>query len=151
MPAFHLVDTNVLARLTETKHPQHPVAVNAVRTLIARGDSLFIAPQNCVELWNLMTRPALQNGFGFTPTQAASELVKVEAAFLLLPETPAIFGQWKALATTYQVQGKNVHDTRLAAIALVYQIENILTFNFRDFQRFAPAGLTAVDPAKVTP
>jgi len=36
----------------------------------------------------------------------------------------------------YRVVGAKVHDARLAAVANVYGVKNILTFNTKDFARF---------------
>jgi hypothetical protein len=39
------------------------------------------------------------------------------------------------------------HDARLVARMLVWQIENILTLNSRDFQRYQTEGINLVTPA----
>ncbi len=148
-PALYLLDSNILARLTETTSPMHQAASDAVAALTARGDLLFVTPQNFVEFWNLATRPADKNGFGLTTAQAAAQLARHEAAFRLIPDHSAIFGQWKRLVSAYNVQGTNTHDTRLAAVAIAAKVPNILTFNFKHFRRFAPEGLTAIDPATI--
>ncbi len=150
-PELYLLDTNILARLTQATSPMHEAATDAVAALTARGDLLFVTPQNFVELWNLATRPADKNGFGLTTAQAATQLARHEAAFRLIPDNAAIFGQWKRLVSAYGVQGTNTHDTRLAAVAIAASVPNILTFNFKHFRRFAPEGLSAVDPATVLP
>jgi predicted nucleic acid-binding protein len=150
-PALYLLDTNILARLTETASPMHQTATDAVTALTTRGDLLFVTPQNFVEFWNLATRPADKNGFGLTTAQAAAQLATYETAFRLIPDHAAIFGQWKRLVSAYGVQGANTHDTRLAAVAIAAKVPNILTFNFKHFRRFAPEGLTAIDPATVPP
>jgi hypothetical protein len=53
----------------------------------------------------------------------------------------------KRLINTYDVIGKQVHDARLVAMMLVWQVENILTLNDRDFQRYAPEDISIVTPA----
>jgi hypothetical protein len=40
-----LLDTNVLGRMTEPRHVQHPLAVDAVAALISRGDFPCLVPQ----------------------------------------------------------------------------------------------------------
>ena len=47
------------------------------------------------------------------------------------------------------VEGKQVHDARIAAVALAYGVPYILTFNLKDFWRFARFGVTAVDPSTI--
>ena len=148
-PAWYLLDTNILARLTERGARQHQTAANAVKTLIARGDLLFITPQNFGEFWSLATRPPTKNGMGLPVATAASEFANHKNAFRMLPDNPATFAQWERLVSTYGVIGPDVHDARLAAVALVYQVPNVLTFNGKHFNRFAPEGLKIVDPATI--
>lgn len=150
-PALYLLDTNILTRLTESASPMHQTASDAVASLTARGDLLFTTPQNFVEFWNVATRPTDKNGLGLSVADAAAELAKHEAAFRLIPDTAAIFPQWKRLVSLYQVKGTNTHDTRLAAVAIASKVPNLLTFNFKHFRRFAPEGLAAIDPATVPP
>jgi predicted nucleic acid-binding protein len=40
-----------------------------------------------------------------------------------------------------------VHDAKLVATMLVYNISNIVTFNGNDFKRFP--GITVIDPAEI--
>ena len=49
------------------------------------------------------------------------------------------------------VSGKPTHDARLLAVAIVYGIDTLLTYNVSDFTRFAALALTVqiLDPATV--
>lgn len=146
-PDWYLLDTNILARLTERNSRQHQTATSAVRVLIARGDLLFITPQNFGEFWSLATRPLAKNGMELTATSAATEFANHKALFRMLPDDATTFAQWERLVATYNVVGPDVHDARLAALALVYQVPHILTFNVKHFRRFETEGLKTVDPA----
>jgi predicted nucleic acid-binding protein len=148
-PDWYLLDTNILARLTERTSRQHQTAADAVRILIARGALLFITPQNFGEFWSLTTRPTTKNGMGLTAATAAAEFANHKGAFRMLPDAAATFAQWERLVSTYNVTGPDVHDARLAAVALVYQVPHVLTFNGKHFRRFAPEGLKIVDPATI--
>jgi predicted nucleic acid-binding protein len=46
-----LLDTNVLTRIAQTNHPQHPEAVGAVKLLLDRWERLCIPPQNLYGFW----------------------------------------------------------------------------------------------------
>lgn len=52
-----------------------------------------------------------------------------------------------AICSTYQVMGKQAHDTRLVAAMTVHQIPHLLTFNTDDFKRFTE--ITALDPRSI--
>lgn len=60
----YLLGTNVLLRLTDRRNPQHPLVRTAVRKLRRQGHQLSVTLQNCVEFWNVFTRPVARNGFG---------------------------------------------------------------------------------------
>lgn len=65
----------------------------------------------------------------------------------LLPETAAVFAEWKRLAAAHSVVGKAAHDARLVAQMLVSQIPMMLTFNTSDFRRYR--GITALTPGEI--
>ena len=60
-----------------------------------------------------------------------------------------MYQEFKRLIATYNVSGKQVHDARLVAMMLAWQIEKILTLNDRDFRRYEPEGITIVTPAEL--
>ena len=71
--------------------------------------------------------------------------------FQLEPETPEIFAQWEAILSRISVQGKQVHDARIAAVCLATGIEFLLTYNGADFARYAQAfhNFSSVSPADI--
>jgi len=145
----YLVDTNVLLRFADRAHPLHPIVRTAVRKLRRDGQRLYATPQNCVEFWNVATRPATKNGFGLSPADADRLLRLVERLFPLLPDTPTLYPEWRRLVVTFKVAGVQVHDARLVAAMQVHGVTHILTFNISDFARYARLGVVAVDPATV--
>jgi predicted nucleic acid-binding protein len=145
----YLVDTNVLLRFADRTHPLHPTTRHAVRTLRAGREALRAAPQNFVEFWNVATRPVTGNGFGLTPADADRLLRLVERLFPLLPDSPAVYPEWRRLVVAFGVSGVQVHDARLVAAIKVGSATHILSFNTTDFARYAPEGIVAVDPASV--
>lgn len=149
-PARYLLDSNTLLRISDPTSATHQAALDAVAQLTTTGAVLCITAQNLVEFWNVATRPKDKNGLGFSVANVQNEVAKHQAAFTFLPDAPAVFGQWERLVSAYEVKGVQVHDTRLCAVALTYKVGNVLTFNGKDFRRFAPEGITAVDPASIT-
>ena len=55
----------------------------------------------------------------------------------------------KRLITKYGVIGKQVHDARIVAMMLTWQLNRILTLNDRDFRRYAPEGIVVAPTASV--
>lgn len=139
-----LIDTNVLVRLSVPADPRHPSARRAIEALEEEG--LYVASQNFVELWNVITRPVENNGLGQTITAADQVLRIFEQAFPRLPESEEIYERWRELVVRFGVSGVKVHDARLVAFMLAHDLGRILTFNAADFQRYEALGIHAVDP-----
>jgi predicted nucleic acid-binding protein len=131
-----LVDTNVLLRRIQPDHPHHALTIDSVARLLASGEQVYFTLQNMSEFWNVMTRPVAANGLGFTPAFALGEVGKIETALALLPDSPAVYEEWKRLVATYAVSGAKVHDARLVAVMNVHGVRRILTFDSSDFARF---------------
>ena|SRR5437016_5382800 len=140
------MDTNVLLRFADRTHPLHPRVRAAVRTLRAEGHRLQATSQNCVEFWNVATRPVDKNGLGLAPAEADRLLRLVERLFSVLPDLPAVYPQWRQLVVAFGVSGVQVHDACLVAAMRVHSVTHILTFNVIDFVRYAALGIVAVDP-----
>jgi predicted nucleic acid-binding protein len=145
----YLVDTNVLLRFVDGAHALHAITRHAVRTLRASGATLYVTAQNFIEFWNVATRPAAANGLGLAPADADRLLRLVERLFPLLPDSPAVYPEWRRLVVAFVVSGVQVHDARLVAAMQAAGVTHILTFNTVDFARYATAGIFAVDPATV--
>lgn len=145
-----LVDTNVLARRFERASPLNLVASRAMKQLRAQNNELVIAPQTLYELWVVLTRPATaRGGFGKTPTEAARLLAACASAYRVLPDSPLILPTWLDLVKRYNVISVRAHDARLVAAMKVHGVSEILTFNGRDFQTFAPEGIAVLEPSQV--
>jgi predicted nucleic acid-binding protein len=145
----YLVDTNVLLRLVKSNDPEFALARSATRALRARGDLLFFVPQNIVEFWNVCTRPADRNGYGLSPGEADERARRVERAFTLLPDNELIHAEWRRIVLAYSVSGAQVHDARLIAAMYVHGVTHLLTFNDRDFARYA--GIAVAHPGSILP
>lgn len=147
----YLVDTSILARLSNTADAQHAVGVGAVVELHRRGEVLHVTPQVLVEFRNVATRPTALNGLGLSTADAAAQATGFEAAFPLLMETPDIYPAWKALVEGLGIVGKQVHDARLMAVCDVHRVTHLLTFNISHFARMAGfgPGVIVVDPKNV--
>jgi predicted nucleic acid-binding protein len=147
--AFYLLDTNVSLRFLDSTDSAHPLAIGAVAGLLSRGDQPVIAPQVLVELWAVATRPKANNGLGWDLKRVQTGLQDLTARFQLLEETRQIFPAWLRLVTVCGVQGKQVHDARLAANVLAHGHQHIVTFNAGDFGRYP--GIIPVHPNALLP
>jgi predicted nucleic acid-binding protein len=146
-----LLDTNLLARITSSKHPQCGASRRAIQILSSRGEQLVIVPQNLYEFWAVATRrpgppPAGQNGLGMTPNQTSLWLLYFRRRFQLLADRAGLVDTWHALVKTHGIKGLKSDDARLVAAMQTHGIARILTFNANDFKGFP---VTVIDPASV--
>jgi predicted nucleic acid-binding protein len=145
-----LADSGILLRLFHTADPFHATVDTAVSVLRSRGEKLAYSLQNAAEFWNVCTRPVTaRGGQGLDITETEHRLGMIETGFALLSERPAVYPIWRQLVVAHGVQGKQVHDARLAALMLAHGITHILTLNGADFARFP--GIVPVDPASLVP
>ena len=143
----YLLDTNIVLRLADENATEHRLIRQAVRQIAVRGDEPVLVSQVLYEFWNTGTRPLSVNGFGWGSERARDEVERLLVNFVLLPETPQVFGTWLELVTTHGVVGKQVHDARLAAATLAHNLDFLLTLNGDDFKRF---DVRTVHPREVT-
>ena len=142
-----LVDTNILLRIARRSDPQHKLVDAALSRLAGQGTSLYFTHQNIAELWNAMTRPVARNGLGLTVAEVERQVQAIEAGMSLLPDSDAVYREWRRIVVNCNMSGVQVHDARLAASMQVHGVSHILTLNVTDFSRFK--GLTAVHPDTV--
>jgi len=126
-----LLDTNVLARMTDSGNPHCALARRAVHVLLGHGERLIVVPQN---------------GLGMTPDQASQWLGFFQRRFTLLPDHDELFTRWHALVKALGVKGLKSYDARLVTAMQGYGITQLLTFNAGDFKRFP---VTVIDPASL--
>lgn len=142
-----LVDTNILLRITRRSDPQHKVVDTALARLAGQGTTLYYTHQNIAELWDTMTRPIGHNGLGLEAWEVGREVAEIELGMTLLPDSEAVYREWRRIVAKHGISGVQVHDARLAAAMYVHGVKHILTMNIADFGRFD--GLTAVHPESV--
>jgi predicted nucleic acid-binding protein len=141
-----LADTNILLRRTQPDHPSHGLAVESVAKLLSAGEPVYFTLQNMSEFWNVATRLTANNGLGFSVALTLAELEKIERFLTVLPDSPAVYGEWKRLVFQHRVLGSKVHDAKLVAIMNVHGVRRILTFNTEDFARY---DIEAIHPLSV--
>src|ERR1035437_1073095 len=88
------------------------IAVESVAKLLAAGDPVYFTLQNMSEFWNVATRPVSNNGLGFSVALALGEMEKIERFLTVLPDSPAVYWEWKRLVVQHSVLGSKVHDAK---------------------------------------
>jgi predicted nucleic acid-binding protein len=143
----YLVDTNILLRLVQPDSPEYGKIRQCTDHLWARGAELFYTSQNLAEFWNVCTRPAERNGFGFSIAETDERAALIESKFSFAVDNEATHHEWRKIVVRANVSGVQVHDARLVAAMRVHGISNLLTLNVRDFLRFS--GMVVLSPEDV--
>jgi predicted nucleic acid-binding protein len=139
------LDTNVLTRLAQPSHPMHAAALAALRNLLSAAHVPCIVPQNLFEFWAVATRRIEDNGLGLSVAEAKAEVDKLKNAFALFLDSPLLLDEWERLVVAHECKGKGSHDARIVAAMNIHGTKQLLTFNVKDFVRYA--GVTVLDAA----
>jgi predicted nucleic acid-binding protein len=146
----YLIDTGILLRIIDEQDPQHELVQSVFERFGRERHDAYITAQNIAELWNVATRPTANNGLNLSPA-IISRLFgdMIEPLCTVLTEPDILLSEFRRLLLQYNVVGKQVHDARLVAMMLVWQIDNLLTLNDRDFRRYEPEGIKIVTPVSL--
>ena len=146
--ADYLLETNTVVSLLNPQAGEHVKVATALRRLLQENQNVWLAPQVLQEFWVVATRPVMSNGLGWGPERTGMEMGKLLSEFPLLEEYPDLFERWRKLVVEHDVIGKRAHDYRLFAMAELYDVPQLLTFDAAS----VPAGLgvRAVNPAEVS-
>lgn len=145
----YLVDTNAILSFAHRTYLFHEITREAVRILQSDEHQFTITPQNCIEFWNVATRPTERTGYGKTTEETTLLLQMIESLFPLIADSSAIYSEWRRLVVQHNISGVKVHDARLVAVMKTNAITHILTFNDADFARYASEGIVPVNPKNV--
>ena len=143
----YLVDTNILLRWVKPDDRDYPLVVIAIDFILKEDAVLCYTSQNVAEFWNTCTRPADRNGYSLSPQETDRRAKFFESKLQLLPDSLAVHQEWRRLLVSHNISGVQVHDVRLVAAMRVHGVKRILTFNDRDFARYAD--IEAVHPRTI--
>ena len=136
----YLLDTNILLRLKNQSDSDHAAAIAAIVKVLKTGAAIHTCPQNMIEYRVVATRPASNNGYGLSSSEAAQDVSDHEATFPILLDSAApvdIYPVWRKLSEGAGTVGTGNHDARILAVAQAHGCTHLLTVNDRDFVRYA--------------
>jgi predicted nucleic acid-binding protein len=129
------VDTNILTRATIDAAPLHYEARALLDKLWDEGAELYISHQVIREYIVNATRPQT-----YSPALPMNNVLEqVEAfrkSFYILPDSSTVLSNLLELLGKVTANGKPVHDANVVATMLANDIEELLTNNVKDFERY---------------
>lgn len=130
------LDANVLVHAHRADSSWHPAAKRCVKEL-AEGKQPWAIPWPCVhEFLAIATHPRIW----LPPTPLTLAIEQLEAwmespSLVLIGEGPGYWERLKQGLAGGRVAGPMVHDARVAAVALLHEVDELWTAD-RDFGRF---------------
>lgn len=141
------LDTNLFIPARFDAAPAHALARAALNRAERSGEVLRISRQVMREYLAAATRPQAWSA-PLPMSRALADLSWMGEAFEVLEDGPHVMDVLARLCGGIPVGGKEVHDANIAATMMAYGERRLLTFNVRDFRRFA-AHIEVLDPADV--
>lgn len=146
----YLLDTNILLRLSQPNDPAYQSIIDSLALLQQQpGIEFCFFLQNLAEFWNVCTRPADKNGYGYSIADSELRAQAIESFCVYLPDTQQVYFEWRQLVVKHGVSGVQVHDARLAAGMKAHGITCLLTLNKQNFLRYATSGIRACTPDEI--
>lgn len=142
-----LCDTNILLRAVSSDSPHHTLAIRSLVKLKTSGKIPVIVPQCIYEFYVVATKKVADNGLGLNPGEALQTIEGFLAIIPLLRDERLVFAKWMDLMHSTGVKGKGAHDGRIVAAMRRHNVKSIVTFNDRDFRRYAD--ITVLTPKKL--
>ncbi|MFB2834747.1 type II toxin-antitoxin system VapC family toxin [Floridanema evergladense] len=130
------IDTNILVYANVQESPFHEVALQTIQNYYDAGFDLWISRQVLREYLRTLTRPqAFVN-----PQPLAIVIARVrffQTQFRIAEDNQQVTERLLRLMEQIPIGDRQVHDANIVATMLVYGINQILTNNVADFNRFS--------------
>ncbi|MEQ8467959.1 type II toxin-antitoxin system VapC family toxin [Coleofasciculus sp. E1-EBD-02] len=137
------LDTNVLVYANVEESLFHQSALEAIQTRYEAGIDLWISRQVLREYLTTLTRP--QAFVNPRPVEIVIARVRFfQDHFRVAEDNAQVIERLLRLMEEIPIGGRQVHDANIVATMLVYGIDQLLTHNVADFNRFS--GLITVLP-----
>ena len=132
-----LLDANILIHSNQPASPHYPAITQRITQFATDNEDLAVCPQVLYEYYVVATRPAAQNGYGLSATDAMTQINNFKNTYTFIDDPVNLFTEWQTLIIKYNTIGKTAHDTRLVALMQAQAIDTIYTMNAGDFNRYA--------------
>ena len=131
------VDTNVLLCATDRSRGFHEECRRFIAAGVSSGYHLALSGQILREYLVVATRPVEGNGLGLSSADALRNAHTFgRAPTVFCDERESVSEGLRALATSYELKGKRLHDANVVATMLVAGIRRLITVNVDDFSVF---------------
>ncbi len=130
------LDTNILVYASTIRSPLHQAALQAIQQFYDTQVEIWISRQVLREYLATLTRT--QQFTNPVPVEILiADIRYFSNRFRVAEDSRAITERLLELLEQIPIGGRQIHDANIVATMLVYGVNNLLTHNVNDFQRFS--------------
>ncbi len=129
------VDTNVLVYAANASSPFHAVARRKLQVYADTGSEIWVNRQVFREYLVVMSR-LMQDAGKYDSFALGKDIRRFEQQFQVAEESELVTKELLTLIEKYEVKGKAIHDCNLIAVMKTYGLNELLTQNTGDFNRY---------------
>ena len=130
------IDTSVLVAARFVTASAHVAACGCLDRAGNSEEPLHISRQIVREYLVAVTRPQSWSK-SLAMGDALDDAARLVSSFTVLEDGPNVMAALTALCREVPVAGKQIHDANIAATMLAHGERRLLTFNAKDFRRYA--------------
>ncbi|MCP4136080.1 MAG: type II toxin-antitoxin system VapC family toxin [bacterium] len=142
---IYFIDTNILvyATLEDFDEKKHKLSKGALEKKYEQGAQYYISTQILRELYAIITNNKYLSN-PLSPETAKDVISYYQSEFNLLLITKDVISRLLEIVSGKNIKGQKIHDATIAATMIEHDINNIITFNDKDFRKFTE--LNAIVP-----
>jgi predicted nucleic acid-binding protein len=142
------LDSNILihATLIDFDAEKYVNCSSVLQVLNDNENNVFISTQILREFYSIVTNSNIVKK-PLTPEQANIRIMDFMLDYEVLPINNSIIEQLLILTQKYQIKGRKVHDTTIAATMIQNNIFTVMTYNKKDFENFKE--IKVISPEKL--
>ena len=131
------LDTNILvyATLFDFEPNKHNQSNNSIKNLSKNNHQIYISTQILREFYAVVTNKKYLNN-PLSIQDAKAQIDFFSKSFEILPIDLNTITKLKELLLHHEIRGQKIHDTTIAASMLEYGINQLFTYNLKDFKVF---------------
>lgn len=139
------LDTNTLIYQTFSDYEisKHKAVNQQLKYFIRNKYSIFISTQVLKEFFAISTNGKIFK-IPLTIEQSVKKINEFTLNFDIVYETSNVIATLNKSLLKYKQDKQRIYDTNLVAIMMEYNIQNLFTFNVRDFEKFSEIKLIEV-------
>ncbi|MEZ4700825.1 MAG: PIN domain-containing protein [Rhodothermales bacterium] len=129
-----MLDTCVLLELLQSDSPFRQQVHKTVEQVESGGKAACCIAEPCLaEVWNVLTRPPIMNGFGYASHKARNLIDALVDQYPLLEMRHDHTPSWLDVASGYGLTGQHVRHARLVSTMMAHGVSQLIRVSDEEF------------------